>query len=348
MSYLIYGCYGYTGELIAREAKRRGQHPILAGRRPAPTQALAEELGFEHRSFGLEDHSRIINGLAGVSVVLHCAGPFSATSAPMSRACLAAGVHYLDITGEAQVFEALAAQDQPAKEAGVMLLPGVGFDVVPSDCLAAYVAGKRPGASALTIGVKSKGSLSRGTATTMIENIHSGGLVREAGVLTTIRSGSRARSIDFGIGPEPTICIPWGDVSTAFYSTKIPNIEVYFSLPWSARTMTKLSPAFGWILGSRPMQALLRRAVRAGKAGPTTAQRAQGGTIVWAEARDSEGAARALLSCPDGYELTVHAALEIVQRVLSGDAPAGFKTPSRAYGADLVLALDGVSRRDAD
>src|SRR5581483_8285688 len=155
-------------------------------------------------------------GLDGTKLVLHCAGPFSRTSAPMVDACLRRGVHYLDITGEVDVFEACAARSDEARARNVMIMPGVGFDVVPTDCLAAHLKRSLPTATTLTLGFQSLAKLSRGTATTMVEHVADGGLVRKDGVLTNVPAAHKTRTIDFGRGPAKAICIPWGDVSTAW------------------------------------------------------------------------------------------------------------------------------------
>src|SRR5829696_2843358 len=175
---LIYGSNGYTGRLIVERALERGLRPVLAGRNAAEVQRQADELGLEHRVFSLDDPRAVDAGLVGVGVVMHCAGPFARTSRPMADACLRTRVHYLDITGEIAVFEALAARDAEAKASGVMLLPGVGFDVVPSDCLAAHLARRLPTATRLTLAFRSAGRMSRGTALTAIDRISDGGLVR--------------------------------------------------------------------------------------------------------------------------------------------------------------------------
>ena len=191
-----------------------------------------------------------------MTAVLHCAGPFAHTSRPMADACLRVGTHYLDITGEAAVFEALAARSAEARAAGVMLLPGTGFDVVPSDCLAAHLKRRLPSATRLALGFQSLGRLSRGTATTMAENVHRGGLVREGGVLRRVPTAWKVRAIDFGCGPVKAITIPWGDVSTAYHSTGIPNIEVYMAAPLGRRLAARASRYLGWLLGSRAVQAI--------------------------------------------------------------------------------------------
>src|SRR6516164_10180234 len=160
-SLLLYGANGYTGRLIAREAVVRGLHPVLAGRNAAAVSELARQLGLEHRVFALDDAAATRAGLAGMTAVLHCAGPFARTAGPMADACLEAGVHYLDITGEISVFEMLAARDTEAMAAGIMLLPGAGFDVVPSDCLAAHLHRRLPTAKRLTLAFQGIGRYSR-------------------------------------------------------------------------------------------------------------------------------------------------------------------------------------------
>ena len=345
--YLIYGANGYTGDLVAREAVRRGQRPILAGRNASTVAALAEELGLEHRAFGLDDARALDAGLEGMAAVLHCAGPFAHTFRPMAEACLRVKAHYLDVTGEIEVFEALAARDAEAQAAGVMLLPGTGFDVVPSDCLAAHLKRRLPSATHLALAFVTTGGMSRGTATTMAENIHRGGLVRRDGVLTPVPPAWKTRHVDFGRGPTATITIPWGDVATAYRSTGIPNIEVYTAVPWLMRAGVRLSRPFLGVLARPGVQSFLKKRIRARGAGPSAEERARGVSLLWGEAKDDAGgAAVSRLRGPEGYTLTVLATLDCLDRVLSGNAPPGYQTPAKAYGPDLVLALEGVSRSD--
>ena len=145
-SLLVYGAYGYTGELVARRAVERGLSPILAGRDSERVVRVARELGCEWRAFPLSDPDALRKGIRGAAVVVHCAGPFSRTAAPMAEACVDERAHYLDVTGEIPVFEALVALGPAARNVGVMLLPGAGFDVVPTDCLAVHLVRRRGGA----------------------------------------------------------------------------------------------------------------------------------------------------------------------------------------------------------
>lgn len=348
-SFLLYGANGYTGELVARLAKQRGLRPILAGRDGRKVEPLATALGFEHVSFALDDRAMMDAALKSVAVVLHCAGPFSRTSKPMADGCLRTGTHYLDITGEIAVFESLAARRAEAEAAGVMLLPGVGFDVVPSDCLAAHLKRRLPSATRLTLAIQGLGRISHGTATTMVENINRGGVVRRDGRLTPVPSAWRTREVDFGRGPVNATTIPWGDIATAFYSTGIPNIEVYAAMPASARRMMKASRRLGPLLATAPVQRFLKSRIKAQPAGPSEAERARGASFVWGEVEDDSGEKRSSrLRGPEGYTLTAMTALAIVERVLAGDVTAGFQTPSLAYGPDFILGIEGVERFDLD
>ncbi len=347
--YLIYGANGYTGALAAREAAARGHRPVLAGRNALEVADLARKLGLEHRAFALDEPAEVDAGIKGVRVVLHCAGPFAHTSKPMADACLRSGVHYLDVTGEASVFLALAARDAPAKAAGVMLLPGVGFDVVPSDCLAAHLKRRLPTATRLALGLLAEGGISRGTATTMVENLPKGGLVRRGGVLTEVPAGWRTRAIDFGPGPgvRKAITIPWGDVVTAYHSTGIPDIEVYLAASFGQRVAHRLVGHFGWLIGLNVMQSHLKQRIRFRPPGPTDEQRARGRTHLWGEAADDAGRrVVSRLRGPEGYTFTALTALAVVERVRAGQSPAGFQTPSSAYGPDFVLEVKGVERED--
>lgn len=345
--FLIYGANGYTGSLIARAAVARGHQPILAGRHGEALATLARELRMEQRTFALHNPDTVAEGIRGVRMVLHCAGPFAHTSKPMADACLRTGVHYLDITGEVSVFEALAARAQEAKAVEVMLLPGVGFDVAPSDCLAAHLQRRLPSANRLALGFQTFGTVSRGTATTMVENIARGGLVRQDGVLRAVPAAWKTRVIDFGAGPTKAITIPWGDVSTAFYSTGIPNIEVYTAASLGLRMTARASRRLGWLLGSRFVQRFLKRRIQAGSAGPSEEERAHGKSFLWGQAEDAAGnKVVSRLREPEGYTMTVRTALAIIDLVLAGQASPGFQTPSKLYGPDFVLGLKGVVRED--
>ncbi|MBY0587679.1 saccharopine dehydrogenase NADP-binding domain-containing protein [bacterium] len=345
--WLLYGAYGYTGELTVRIATEKGYRPILSGRDPVKLEEVARKYDLPFRVASLEDRSSIDKALEGVTLVLHTAGPFSHTYRPMSDACLRKKVHYLDITGEVAVFEALAARNEEARSAGVMLIPGVGFDVVPSDNLAAHLKSRLPDAHELTLGFQGLGRLSRGTATTMAEGMGRPGAIRKDGKIVPVPPGYKTREIDFGRGPTLAVTIPWGDVSTAFHSTGIPNIEVYTAMPAASLKSLRFSRYIGFLLRLGPVQNYIKGKIKSKKAGPDDAERERGASLLWGEVRNKKGETRSSrIRGPEGYTLTALTSLLIVERVLRGEATPGFQTPSRMFGKDLILEVPGTVRED--
>jgi len=322
--------------------------PILAGRDKTRLKAQADKLGFEYRPCSLDDVPSLEVALNEVPLVLNCAGPFAHTYRPVVEVCLRLGKHYLDITGEIKVFEALAALDARAREAGIMLLPGIGLDVVPSDCLAAHLKQRLPGATHLTLAISGTGGgISRGTALTSIEGISGQGVVRRDGKLVPVPLLGKTRQVDFGRGSRLVANIPWGDVSTAYYSTGIPNIETYMAFSKSAMRMVSIiRPIIG--LGRRRwMQRLLKWAVMRRSPGPSDEILLHGRSRFWGQAIDEQGnQVTSRLGTLNGYALTTETALAAVMRILAGDFKPGFQTPALAYGADFILEFDGSHRED--
>ncbi len=341
-TFLIYGANGYTGELITRFAAERGMKPIVAGRNAIAIEELAKKHHLQYRVFSLDETARLEAALREVDMVLHCAGPFSITSHAMVEACLRNRKHYTDITGEISVFESMAALDDKAKASEIMIMPGVGFDVVPSDCLAKHLKDRLPSATYLSLAFYGMGRISHGTQATMTMNVGRGGAIRKDGKITPVPAAWKSREIDFGEVKKTGVTIPWGDVSTAFHSTGIPNIEVFTIMPKQNLKMLKLSRYIGWLLATKPVQEYLQKQIPAG--GPSDEERAKGKTLLWGEASDLNGnRVEARLQTPEGYTITALAALNIAQKILDRNFKPGFQTPAKMYGADLVLEIDGVS-----
>ncbi len=346
-TFLLYGANGYTARLILEKATQFGVKPILCGRDEAKLRPLADQYSLPYRVADLTDEIALNNAMRDVPVVLHCAGPFSRTAMPMQQACLRNGVHYLDITGEIAVFEQGAALDKQARERGVMLMSGVGFDVVPTDCLAQYLHNKLPDATYLQLAFANDGgALSHGTAQTAVDNLGQGGLVRENGVLTGVPYAHKILDVTFANGQTlPCMSIPWGDVSTAYHTTGILNIETFIgSTPGSIR-MAKLGNSLGWLLRRKGLQKWVSRQITKRVTGPDEAARNRAKTQVWGRVGNKEGkTVEARLSGPEGYTLTALAALIITKKVLGGNSRPGFQTPAGLYGADLVLEIEGIKR----
>lgn len=344
MSFLLYGANGYTGELITRLAAEQGIKPILAGRSADKVKPLAERYGMPYRIFDLSDTAALEAALSEVKVVLHAAGPFMYTAKPMIEACLRKGVHYLDITGEMEIFEMAASLDAKAQAANIMLMPGVGFDVVPTDCLAKHLSELMPDAKFLRLAFAGNAGLSQGTAITMAENLGNGGAIRKDGKIISVPNAYKRRDIPFTANKTlHTMTIPWGDVSTAYYTTGIPNIEVYLGVPPKVAKTSARANWFKWVFKLNFVKRAIINKIKKRPAGPNDEQRAKSKTLLWGEAENAQGTIiTARLITPEGYTVTAFTALTIAMKVLSGNAPIGYQTPAKAYGKGLILEMEGT------
>jgi short subunit dehydrogenase-like uncharacterized protein len=343
---LIYGSYGYTGALITETADETGLEPTLAGRRAEPVERQATDRGLDHRVFSLDHPAVVERHIGEFDVVLNCAGPFSATADPLVTACIESGTDYLDITGEIAAFEATAERDRDAEKADVTLLPGVGFDVVPTDSLAAHLHAKVPDADHLSLAIDGLGTFSPGTLKSVVEGLSQGGAARIDGAIESVPPAWRVREIDLGGGANTAVTIPWGDVSTAYYTTGIPNIETYATVPKYAASVMEQTGVLTPFLGSSPVQRALKGIIDATVSGPTADERARSTTRIWGEVKNGDERAAARLQTPDTYEFTARTATEIARRVLAGEVGPGFQTPAAAFGPEFVLDFDGVERED--
>lgn len=338
---LLYGAYGYTGTLIAKEAQQQEIPLMLAGRNEAKLEKLSQQTGHPYRVASLEElaseeHAHRI--FDGITVVLHVAGPYVETAAPMVNACLKAGIHYLDITGEWPVFEQLAAMDDAAKAANIMILPGTGFDVVPSDCLAAFLKAQLPTATHLELAIHPEGGLSHGTAVTAVVHASAGSRSRVNGELNVEKVAAFVREIPFSKKKLMAASIPWGDIVTAWHSTGIPNIRVFAAQPPRMIRMMKLTSNFSWLMGWKPLNNLIRRRISRSVHGPSEETLTTQQSEVWGKVWDGSGnEVEARILAPQTYALTATTALFIADRVNQGNWTVGFQTPSSAYGADLIL-----------
>ena len=345
-NWMIYGANGYTGRLLAAEAVRRGMRPLLAGRKREAINSLASELGLAARIFDLEDSRNLKSQLTAMDLVMHCAGPFSVTSEPMLQACIDSGVHYLDITGEIDVFEAAWKKSTEAKRADVVVCPGAGFDVVPTDCLAASLVRQLPAATHLVLAFESGGGMSPGTAKTSIEGLKEGGRIRKDGELVRVPLAWKSREVPFAHATRTTITIPWGDLFTAWVSTGIPNIEVHVSVPPATIRRMKIMRFVQPLMGLSPVQAFMKSWIGRTVRGPDEQQRKASASQFWGKVSSADGrAVCGTMSGPNGYDLTINASLGMVQYLLDIDVEGGFYTPSLLMGEDFAVSLPGVTMK---
>ena len=345
-SFLLYGANGYTGELIARYAHQYNLQPVLAGRRKEVIEPLANKLGLPYRIFDLNDEAALRSALKEVKAVIHAAGPFYYTAKQMAEACLQTGTHYTDINGDITVFEMIKRYDDAAKKAGIMLLPGAGFDVVPTDCVALQLKKLLPDAITLQLAFATiGGGLSHGTALTMADHLGEKGAVRKDGKIIRRPLGEKGMWIDFGPKKLFVMSIPWGDISTAYFTTGIPDIEIYTGISKKVYNSLKLQPLFNWLLRTKFIRSYIKNKINSRPPGPNDEQRSKATSLVWGQVRNAEGkTATVQLSGPDGYTLTAHSALIIIKKILQGEFTPGYQTPANAYGENLVMEIPGVQK----
>jgi short subunit dehydrogenase-like uncharacterized protein len=319
-SWMIYGAAGYTGALIAQHARERGHQPVLAGRSAPAVAALAEQLGLEHRELSLDDPAALSAALDGVDLALNAAGPFLHTAAPLAEACLRSGVHYLDIGNELQAFRALYDMDQRARQAGVTIIPGVGFGVIATNCLARYVSDAVGGAAILEVASRAAvAQAGPGVAASRSENMPFGGWIRRAGHLESLPLGSGIITITFPDGPCNIMPLPTGDLEAAFQATGAADITAYAAVPGAPSPQAADTDAGG-----------------------LPAYRSFG----WARATSPDGAtAEAWLQTGESYAFTAAASIRAVEETLAR-SPSGAVSPAAAFGADFALTIPGTSRTD--
>lgn len=347
--WLLYGAYGFTGELLVKEAVERGHRPTLAGRSREKLRPIAERFDLPFVDVSLDDPAKLRGAIEGHGLVLHAAGPFVHTSLPMLKACLDVGAHYLDITGEIPVFLQSFAHDREAREKQVAVISGVGFDVVPTDCLSRYVAEKLTDPRELEIAFAAIGQPSVGTMKSAIEGMGKGGAVRRDGHLIPWTIGKGAKQIPFSHRELTAVPIPWGDLVTAFHTTGIPNITTYMTMPKrQAQVMKVVGPAVPWVMKSKRVRSTLMRALdRREVRGPDETARSSGRSYVWAQAKNAKGeSATAWLETVEGYAFTAASGIRAVEKTLELK-PHGAITPARAFGSDFVLEVPGTLRLDA-
>lgn len=338
---MIYGAYGYSGELMVREALKQGIAPVIAGRIAEKLIPIANELGLEYRVFSIQDAAEY---LQNISVLLNCAGPFSATADALVKACLGQQVHYLDITGEINVFRKCYELDNEAKKQNVIIMPGVGTDIVPTDCLAAMLKEKLPAATRIDLALSFGTSPSIGTLKTFIESLGKGGLIRENFQLKSVPNAYRMRKIPFQNKPQWAATIPWGDVFTSGISTQVPNGMVYMAMPKSSIYMLRLSNPFKGVMNTRFGQRLAKNIMsKLVKKGPDEQAREKEKGQFWGEAEAPNGdRVEMTMSTPNVYSLTVETGIRLAKYCLDPPEKSGYYTPSMLIGSHFITSIPGI------
>ncbi len=342
--WMIYGANGYSAQLALEKAVASKLKPIVAGRNKDLVEQIAAKYGLEARIFDLSNIDHIAAQLEDVKMVSHCAGPFSATAVPMMKACIQAGTHYTDITGEVAVFDSAQALHAQAEAAGVVLCPGVGFDVIPTDCVAGVLYETMPDATHLILGFAGNASLSQGTAKTSVEALGEGMKIRLNGKMVTVGRGYKMRDIDYGNGVISSSVIPWGDLSTAYWQTKIPNIMVYTAHS-GGRLGVYLFPIIKYLLKLKFVQNYAKKKIEQSVAGPTQQERDSSDTYVWGEVTNAAGKKTvARLRVPNGYTVTMDGIIMTSRHLMGYNGAGGCLTPAQMLGNRFAEKLPGAGK----
>lgn len=321
--------------------------PIIAGRNGLEIEKIANENGVDFRIFDLKDQNAIEKGLEGMDVILNCAGPFSKTAEPILRACLVKKVHYFDITGEIDVFRLAHSFHEQAIEKGIIICPGTGFDVVPTDCLALMLKEQFHDkvAENLEIAFQTDGGLSKGTALTSLAGTGKGTKVRKNGQIVTVPYGALTKEIVFPHKTLTVTSIPWGDVYTSYISTNIPNVTVYIAMHSRTISALKRGKRFLFLRNIQPFKWFIQRNVKNRipvGGGPSDEVRKTSQCMIWGSISDNQGNSLELfLRTPNGYDLTAQACLKILTKFDSLSTQKGYFTPSKLLGSNFILELPG-------
>jgi short subunit dehydrogenase-like uncharacterized protein len=351
MQLLIYGATGFTGRLIVQEALKQGLRPIVAGRNQKLVEDLAKRLGLEARVFSLEGpQPEVVRALEGVGVVVHAAGPFVFTSKPMVDACLKAGIHYVDITGELPVFDAIYARDAEAKAANVALVPGGGYDIVPTDCLALFATQQVDAPVELRIAIHGNTDPTSGTMKSMLEQMANPEVrvTVDQGVRKPCPLGSDVRTFTFGKRSLSTLHAPLADLAAAPRTTGVSTVGTYLSMPPRAIAAAR---RWGW-LGQRLLRvgfikSYARQWAENKFRGPSVVQQSDSRSYATVQVTNQAGKSRSYgLTLPEPYALTAMTSVGLALRLLdsSHPRPAGALTPAQLMGADFILTLPNTER----
>ena len=343
--WMIYGANGYSARIILKVASERGMKPIIAGRNRSEIDQLSSEHDLDSRIFDLTSLDSVCKQISDIDILLNCAGPFSSTAEMMISASLNTSTHYIDITGEIDVFEYAHSKDKQAKASNVVICPGVGFDVIPTDCLALMLKNELPSGTDLSLAFQPIGSkLSPGTAKTAVEGASKGGRIRKNGELHSVPLAYATRKIDFGSGAKNTVSISWGDVSTAYFSTGIPNIQVYF--PMSEKSIERLRKRrkYAMIMKSAVIQNFLKHRIGKNIKGQSEEERNNSKTNIWGELTDSSGqSVVGRFATGNGYDVTAIGAIEIVSFLNENVVDGGYYSPAMLTGTSILEKLPGYT-----
>jgi len=335
MHIAVYGANGFQAKLVLAELTRRAITPVLVGRNRARLEHAAEAVGLasaELREADIADHDSLVAAFSGCEVMINCAGPFTVSGEPVVRAAIAAGVHYVDTSGEqAQIKSTFDRFGADAERQGVSVVPAAHDACVPGDLVAHLLGERLAPLESITVShiITGGGGLSRGSlrsAMVTFDALTSGGLVYQSGAWVPA-AGPAERKIVFPGEPEPTLMakLPLAEVITIPRHVAVERVESFVEAAVSAQLGTPIPAEFIDALPEGPSE---------------EGRRSQRFTYL-IEATAADGSTgRATVSGTDTYGITAVIAVEAAARLAVDGAAPGVLAPAQAFDpARFLTAL---------
>jgi hypothetical protein len=227
---VVYGASGYTGQLICEYLREFGVPFIAAGRDKARIQEALDRVPgldtVEHEVIEVEHQvGPLTELLDGAKVMLNTVGPFSRHGGEVVEACLAAGAHYLDTTGEQDwLITCDETYGEQMADQGLLLAPGVAQMYTTGE-IAAGLCLETPGLDTLDIEVFWKGLPTIASTRTILVNaalakayyLEQNQYVEwpaDAGLYTVTVPGQH----------ETGLALPWGGTSHPVWFRRDPRV----------------------------------------------------------------------------------------------------------------------------
>lgn len=343
----VYGATGYTGRLVALELARREMAMVLSGRNRERLEAVATELGggAELRPAALDDPAALRTAFAGCGALINCAGPFVRHGRPVLEAALAARVPYLDTTGEQgwirRVFDSFDAR---AREAGVAVVPAMGFDYAPGDLLCALAAeGVQPLRELVVAYAMDDFGMTRGTLRSGLEMADGTDVVFTDGGWQPAGAGplrARLRGVPMARYPAGEVITVPRHVRTAKV-TALLTARTFAGGERGAAAAPFVLPAVGALLSVPRVKDGLHAAIGRLPEGPGEAARRRASYAIDAIAHGEDGRVRtARLTGTDVYGITAVLTVEGARRLteVGGESRSGTLAPAQAFAPRSFLA----------
>lgn len=331
---LIYGALGYTGNLFVTRALDK-ELPMVLGARKEKVREIAEAIGSEYRIFEIKNTADILPFLSDVFLVVNFANIQFSLNKALIEACIQSGTHYIDLGSEYYDISEVHKYHEASIASGSMLMPGYGFNLVPTDIAADIAHQFLPDANELIFGFAAIGESSRGTVKSVLRDATRKGFFRKDGKLQAIAPA--VEEIQFAAdGRQYTLVNNplMGEVITAWEGTKIPSIKTYSYFPWILVQFMK--GRLNWL-----RKFLLKYAGLFFPAGPTEKQLRSGYSYSWVEAKNADKKVLITIKGPEAYLFTVQIIQQLIRQLVKGKVSSGFIRPA-FFGRELIESVEGV------